>query len=115
MADKIPSNSALTIGGQIELVGYIVTEEVRGGRDIDFEDIQDADGAFHTRIVFERRMSKRTLPLLVTTGNPETDFPEGAMCTIAGMTDFFVDSATISKTKSATRVDVQLTQLTNLS
>jgi len=111
MADKIPSASDLTIGGQATLTGYIVESDSRGGTDIDFEDIQDATGAFHTRIVFEKRMLRINLSLLVTTGNPATDFPEGALCTVSGLTDYFVDSAPVSKTKSASRVEVQLTKL----
>jgi hypothetical protein len=115
MADKIPSNSTLTIGGQADLTGYIVETDNRGGRDIDFEDIMDASGAFHTRIVFEKRMQRINLTLLVLAGVPATDFPEGAMCTLTGLTDFFVDSAAVSQTKSASRVDVQLTKLISLS
>lgn len=114
MADKIPSASALTIGGQASLTGYIVDTDSRGNTEIQFEDIYDAAGAFHTRIVFEKRMLKVALTLLVTTGTPATDFPEGAMCTVTGLTDYFVDSAPVSETKSATRVEVQLTRLLNL-
>jgi hypothetical protein len=114
MADLIPSTSTLSIGGQASLTGYIVEADNRGGRDIDFEDIMDATGAFHTRIVFEKRMERINLSLLVTTGTVTTDFPEGALCTLTGLTTYFVDSATVSNTKSAKRVDVQLTKITTL-
>lgn len=115
MANLIPSASDLTIAGQATVSGYIVDTDNRGGTDIDFEDIMDSDGAFHTRIVFEKRMLKINLSLIVTTGTPATDFPEGAMCTVTGLTDYFVDSAPVDSTKSAQRVSVQLTRLLNLA
>lgn len=114
MADKIPSDSALAIGGQANLTGYIVEQDNRGGRDIDFEDVMAADGSFHTRIVFEKRLERINLTLLVLAGVPATDFPEGGMCVVTGLTDYFVDSAVVSNTKSARRVEVQLTKLTGL-
>jgi hypothetical protein len=114
-AALIPSNSTLSVAGQATLTGYIVEQDNRGGTNIDFEDIMDHLGAFHTRIVFEKRMKKIDLTLLVLAGTPATEFPEGAMCTLTGLTDYFVDSAVISNTKSARRVTVSLTRLLNLA
>jgi hypothetical protein len=110
-AAKIPVGSNLAIGGQAVLTGYIVEQDNRGGRDIDFEDVMAADGSFHTRIVFEKRMDKVNLTLLVTTGNTDTDFPEGALCAVTGLTSYFVDSCVVSNTKSARRAEVQLTKI----
>jgi len=49
--------------------------------------------------------------LLVTNGTPSTAFPEGELCTLTGLTDYFVDSAVLTQSKSAKRLSVSLTKI----
>lgn len=94
------------------VTGYIVQDYSTGGSDVDFEDVYDEDGARVTRIVFQID-GKLNLDLITTTGTPETDFPEGGMCTVAtpDLGSFFVDSCVVSETKGAERVQVSMTNI----
>lgn len=103
--------ATLIIGGQVTVSGYIVEQDTSGGNEIDSEDINDADGKKTSRLIYGI-YPKRNLTLIAKTGaTPATTFPEGAKCTDAGLSNFFVDSAPIVETKSATKVTVQMTDL----
>lgn len=103
--------TTLIIGGQRTLTNYIVESDEVGGNDIDMEDVLDAAGARATRIIFKID-EKAKLSLICKTGaTPATDFPEGGMCTVTGLTAWYVDSAPIVKTKSAQKVNVTLTNI----
>ena len=97
------------------LSGYVVQSATVGGADIDMEDFEDGDdGSRVSRFVYKVD-DKVTLELLAGTAKNEgaiqADFPEGAMATASGYTDFFVDSAQINKTRGAWRVNVSLTNI----
>lgn len=96
------------------LTGYTVNQRVEGNADIDFEDIMDEDGARKTRIVYQVD-KKLNLDLLLVAGSPSAvptdDFPEGGMCTVSGLTAYFVDSCPITYTKGATRVQPSMTNI----
>jgi hypothetical protein len=103
--------STLIIGGQRTLTNYIVSEETANDANVVMEDVEDADGAFATRIIF-RNEGKIKVSLICRTGaTPATEFPVGAMCTVTGLTGYFVDSAPIVKSKSAQKVTVEMTKI----
>lgn len=103
--------TTLIIGGQRTLTNYIVETDEVGGNDIDMEDVLAADGTRATRIIFKID-EKAKLSLICKTGaTPASDFPEGAMCTLTGLTGWYVDSAPITKSKSAQKVSVTLTNI----
>jgi len=90
---------------------YVVQSINDGGSDIDSEDIMDENGGRTTRIIFQVD-DKVSLDMVAKDGaTPETDFPEGAMCTVTGYTSFFVDSLTVESTKGAKRVRVDMTNI----
>ena len=99
----------IVVGGQSALTGYIVTTQTPGGADIDMEDVDDAAGARASRLIFKVD-GKIQLSLIATTGT-FAEFPEGAMCTMTGLTDYFVDSCVITKTRSAQRAEVSMTDI----
>lgn len=103
--------STLIIGGQRTLTNYIVSEDTINDANVVSEDVEDADGKLVTRLVF-RNEAKIRLSLICKTGaTPATEFPVGTMCTVTGLTGYFVDSAPIVKTKSAQKVTVDMTLL----
>ena len=103
--------STLIIGGQRTLTNYIVSEDTINDANVVSEDVEDADGKLCTRIIF-RNEAKIRLSLICKTGaTPASEFPIGAMCTVTGLTGYFVDSAPIVKSKSAQKVTVDMTLL----
>jgi len=99
----------LVVGGQTSVSGYIVSQETHGGADIDMEDIDAAAGTRASRLIFKID-GKKTLSLIATTGT-FSEFPEGGMCTATGLTAYFVDACPITKTRSAQRAEVSLTNI----
>ena len=97
-------------GGQPAVAGYIVADSTLGGADVDMEDVEDALGARVSRIVYKTD-GKISLNLIVTTGTVATDFPEGALCTVTGFTEYWVDSAVQSYSKGSTRAAVSMTDI----
>ena len=103
--------TTLIIGGQRTLTGYIVADDEVNNANIVQEDVEDADGKLATRIIF-RNEAKVKLSLICKSGStPTADFPVGAMCTVTGLTAYFIDSAPVVKTKSAQKVTVEMTNL----
>ncbi len=103
--------STLIIGGQRTLTNYIVSEDTINDANVVSEDVEDADGKLTTRIIF-RNEAKIRLSLICKSGaTPTSEFPVGAMCTVTGLTGYFVDSAPVVKTKSAQKVTVDMTLL----
>lgn len=101
-----------TATATVTFTNYIVENATEGGKNVDFEDVMDADGKRVTRIVFNRE-KKLTLTLICKTAatTPMTDFPEGDMCAITGLTTFFVDSCAVSRVKGANKVTVTLSEI----
>lgn len=103
--------TTLIIAGQRTLTNYIVSEDTINDANVVSEDVEDSDGKLCTRIVF-RNEAKIKLSLICKTGaTPASDFPIGTMCTVTGLTGYFVDSAPIVKSKSAQKVTVEMTLL----
>jgi len=109
MATQI--GTTLTIGAGTISGSYIVLGRDDGGKDVAFEDVDDQDGALVTRIVYKTH-AKIKLDLICLSGAaPETDFAEGGIATHTDFTGYFVNSAVISRSKSAKRVTVELVNL----
>jgi len=89
---------------------YILVSCTEGTKQIDFEDVMDPDGKLITRLVFNK-FAKVTFELICKSGAaPTTDFPEGSIVNLGAAT-WYVDSAPVVKTKSATKVTVNATNL----
>ena len=58
------------------------------------------------------RDTKLTLNLIAKGGTDyAADFPEHDMCTVIGLTDYFVDSARVTHTKGALKLVVEMTDI----
>ncbi|MDB4403274.1 hypothetical protein N9204_00400 [bacterium] len=98
------------------LTGYITESMQVGNNEADMEDVFDEDGAFHARLIYETR-AKLSLTLVATTGD-FSEFAENAMCTHdssgasgVDLTDYFVDSAPVDRSKGPARITVNLTNI----
>jgi len=98
-------------GSSVTFTNYIVESATDGTREIDSEDIMNEDGLWVTRLVFRREKTVQLNLIAKAAATPLTDFPAGAMCTVTGLTTYFVDSCEVAKSKSAQRVSVKLIQL----
>jgi len=99
----------LNTNEQVAVAGYIVESDEVGDAEVDSEDVMGENGVRVNRLIY-KRLAKRNLSLIVTTGTPKTQFVVGTIATILGTT-WYVDSCTISETKSATRVQVTVTNI----
>jgi len=86
---------------------YIVQSVSENNREVDFEDVFDADGARVTRMIFNRNPSVTVNVVCKDGAAPETDFPPGTMVA----TDWFVESASIEKSKGAHTVAITLNKI----
>ena len=90
---------------------YVVQNYQVNGKNVSMEDIEDENGDLNTRLVFFKH-DKIHLDLVCIDGAvPTTDFVEGGMATHTDFTLFFVDSAVVTRTKSAERVSVDMTKI----
>jgi predicted dinucleotide-utilizing enzyme len=103
--------TTLDIGSGTITGSYIVESVDEKDFDVDFEDIMDEDGARVTRLIFNRD-EKITLNLIcIDAAAPQTDFVVGTIATHTDFTTYYVDSATMTKSKSARRVTVNMTNI----
>jgi len=95
--------------------GYYVQTETSGGADIDMEDFEDGtDGSRISRFIYkvDDKLSVEMLAAgTATQSSIRAHFPEGAMATLSGFTDFFVDSCQINKSRGAWRINLGLTDI----
>ena len=106
MATQI--GTSLDIGAGTITGSYIVESAQENGKDIDFEDIMDQDGARYTRIVYNADALLTLNLVCLASAEPETDFIEGAIAAHTDFTSFWVESAKVDVSKSAKRVTVEL-------
>lgn len=100
--------TAVGSGGQLDLTGYIVVRYTAGGKEVRMDEIEDATGALISLLVYQK-IPLIELELQCKEGaTPTTDFPVGAMCTVSGLTDYFVVSAPVVYTKGIPTVTVSL-------
>jgi len=111
-AAQVPT-SALAIAGQPTISNYDVLEwNINGGGNVQSEDFEDAAGAFRGRVVYEKRMTRISGRLQWLAAGDGSEFPEGAMCTATGYTDYYVVSNRMVYTKGATISEVELEKVT---
>jgi len=109
IADQL--GTTLAVGAGTITGSYILERDESNGKDVDFEDIHDEDGALKTRLIFKKHAKRRLQLICIDGAAPETDFVVGACATHTDFTSWYVDDATIEKTKSAHRVSVEMTNL----
>jgi len=101
----------LEVGVGTTIVNYIVERFEDGDKEVSMKDVNDEDGVLATRII-KQRMDKRRMTLICKSGaTPKTDWPKGAMATVAGWTQYFVDNATVEETEDEQRVNLELTNI----
>jgi len=71
----------------------------------EIEDIMDADGAFHTRLVFEKGMHTASIVIVGKEYTKQAGEMDGAN------TDYFIDSVSEEAGKSARRTTITVTKL----
>lgn len=116
MAATQNGTAGLTVAGQATTAGTYITvptgaivESITinpGGSPL-FEDVMDEDGAFHTRLTYEKRMHTITIVLVGV-----------ASSLVAGdmsLTNYYVESVSTEATKSAVRQTITLTKLKALA
>lgn len=110
-ASLLVNNQAVIHGATITFTSYIVKRSNDGGKAVDMEDVDLSTGARASRLIFKRD-NKATLELICKSDAAyTTDFPEGDMCTHAGLTAYFCDKATAEKDRGAVKLSVELTNI----
>jgi len=88
------------------MTDYILESYEEGGDEVKTEDVFDEDGVLATRLIMQIQ-DRITLNLVVKTGaNPETDFDEGAICAIGPITNYYIESLSISRVEGARKCSV---------
>jgi len=90
---------------------YIVESRTDSGYDVQFDDIDDQDGALVTRIILKRHEKIHLDLICGLAAAPATDFPEGSICAHTDFSTWYVEAAPVTLTASAQRVSVDLTNL----
>jgi hypothetical protein len=113
MAILAQIGTTLIVGGQSAITNYIVESETTGSKEVAMEDIDTADGALSTRLIFKRLPTVDLSLISKASAAPATDFPQGDKAgTNAGTySGWYVDSLSVVKTKSAEKSSVKLTSL----
>lgn len=112
MAVDQKGTAGLTAAGQATTAGTYITVPtgaivesvtINPGGAPQYEDIVDEDGAFHTRLTFEKRMRTITIVLV----GVASSLAAGDM----SLTNYYVESVSTESTKTAVRQTITLTQL----
>ena len=113
-ATQLPGDK-YEVGGQPALTAYEVIRWTKG-RDVRDEEITNGAGEFDGMLVYENRQVSYDFELMcLAAANPGTAFPKGAMCTLTGYTDYFVEEAQIESAEGVKRVSGRLVKVLNLS
>lgn len=116
MASTQLGTGSLTVAGQATTAGTYITvptgaivESVtlNPGGSPQYEDQMDEDGAFHTRLVFEKRMNTVTIVLV----GVASSLTAGSV----SLTNYYVESVSTESTKGPVRQTITLTQLKALT
>jgi hypothetical protein len=109
--------AAVVTGGQVSaglgtFTNWTVEKCTTGDVNVDSEDIDDEDGKLMARLIFKKH-AKIALSLISkvaggTAAQALADFPKGNMCTITGLTTYYVEDCSIESSKSAVRVSATL-------
>jgi len=101
----------LAVGAETITGSYIVESQEVYGYDVDSEDINDEDGALSARLIYKRHPKTRLSLICIEGAAPNVDFPEGQIAVHADFPDHYVDSAKVTKSKSAQRAEIELTNI----
>ncbi len=82
---------------------YIIESCTEGGKEVDYEDVFDGNGALVDRVIYSKLPKLEVTMLCKSGADPIADFVPGTV--IAGTT-FMITSAPVTKSKSPWRVTV---------
>jgi len=114
MAATQDGTSGLVVAGQAAAAAEYITvptnsiiESVTAndGGSPQFEDVMDEDGAFHTRITFEKGMTTATIVIVGIA------FAKAAGVVDGSSSDYYIESVSEEKIKGALRTTVNVTKL----
>jgi hypothetical protein len=86
---------------------YILETVVEGDKNLDTEDVFDENGALITRIIFNAHAKVDVTMLCKANAAPTTDYVPGSHVA----NTWYVESCTVTKTKSPHRVQVSLVNI----
>jgi hypothetical protein len=109
-ASQLPA-TAVNTGGQAAVSGALFTEtsSLSPGGDVQMEDVFGKDGEFIVRLVYEKRMDKIQATAVLGPGG-SLSYSAGEIASIGGQS-YYIDKATISYSKGATKVDIEGTKI----
>lgn len=106
-----PQTGAAMLVDTATLTNYIIESVTDGQRTIDFEDVMNEDGLRVARLIFNRNAQIVMTLICKSAATPLVDFPVGDMCTLSGLTTYFVTSAPITSVKGARKITVTLDKI----
>lgn len=118
MAATQNGTGSLTAAGQAAAAATYITVPsgsiiesitINGGGSPQFEDVMDEDGAFHTRLTFEKRMNTATV---VIVGKA---YASAAGAVDGSSSNYYVESVSAEKGKGAIRTTVTVTRLPTIA
>lgn len=118
MVSEQKGTGSLTVAGQAAAAATYITVPsgaivesitVNSGGTPQFEDIMDEDGAFHTRITFEKRMTSATIVIVGKAYTKAVGDVDGSSA------NFYVESCPQEKAKSAIRTTITVTRIPTIA
>lgn len=118
MASTQNGTGSLTVAGQATKAAVFITVpsgcivesvQTNPGGGPQFEDIMDEDGAFHTRITFEKRMHTATIVLVGKAYTKAAGDMDGSS------SNYYVESVSEEAGKSAYRTTITVTRLPTIA
>ena len=118
MASTQNGTGSLTAAGQAALAATYITVPsgaiienitINGGGSPQFEDVMDEDGAFHTRITFEKTMHTATVTIVGKAYTKEAGAVDGTS------SNYYVESVSAEKSKGPIRTTVTVTRLPTIA
>ncbi len=110
-ATQLGTDLLLTPGTTIS--NYII-ESRELDKEVKSEDVLDEDGVLKTRIIYQT-MDRINLTLIPVSSKAETDvrtdFPKGAICTIAALNTYYVEDCKVARSSGPAKVTVSLIAL----
>lgn len=118
MASTQQGTGSLTAAGQAALAATYITVPanvivesvtVNGGGSPQFDDVMDEDGAFHTRITFEKTMHTATVVLVGVA------YASAAGAVDGSSSNYYVESVSAETSKGPLRTTITLTRLPTIA
>lgn len=95
--------TGLQVGASVSIgtwTNYIVQSVKENDKEIDMEKVMDADGKVTSLVIYGKYPRITVTALLKSAATPSTDFPPGELAALTGLTAYYVESASVDKTKS---------------